>query len=148
MTKAIGVEPRPLYYASRAIGYMAEGKYELAEDDFNIADLSRFKNDALLNNRQFNNLKRRNEIDRSVLKETISERSIEYISNMCKYLKKMKDYKNLKICCEELVSREPDNLSFRAKHFEAAFKLNDRGSAKEELSMIKEMDELGDDELI
>lgn len=69
---------------------------------------------------------------------------------MCKYLKSRKegkenkskqtrhaDFKYLKLCCEELVSREPNNLAFRLKNFEAAYKLKDKDSAKEELSYIK-----------
>lgn len=31
LTQAINIEPRPLYYASRAIGYMLQQKYTLAE---------------------------------------------------------------------------------------------------------------------
>lgn len=58
-------------------------------------------------------------MDRVRLKESLSERSTEYITNICKYLRnpqnalnnkkskeeRMSDFKYLKICCDELVSR-------------------------------------------
>lgn len=50
---------------------MIQGKYVLAEEDFNLAERQKFKSDALLNNRMVNNIKRKKELDRSVLKEAI-----------------------------------------------------------------------------
>ena len=46
----------------------------------------------MVNNRTFNNIARRKELDRTVLRESLAESSIEYIVNICRYLKKMKDY--------------------------------------------------------
>jgi len=57
-------------------------------------------------------------------------------------LKKVKEYKELKIYYEELVAREPNNLSFRLKKFENFFKLKDRDGAQDELIEIKKLNEL------
>lgn len=84
---------------------MIQGKYILAEEDFNQAERQKFKSDALLNNRMVSNIRRKNEIDRSVLKEALHERTTEYLSNVSKHLKNSKDYELLKLYCEELVNR-------------------------------------------
>ena len=62
--------------------------------------------------------------------------------NLSKHLKKIKDYKELKIYYEELTIREPRNLSFRLKKFENFFRLKDKEGTCEELNEIKRLNEL------
>lgn len=62
----------------------------MAEEDFNLAEKYKFKSDAMLNNRLMNNIRRKAEIDRTVLKEALHEKSTEYLSNVCKHLKNKK----------------------------------------------------------
>ncbi len=112
-----------------------------------MAENNNFSNDAMLNNRNFNKIKSGQPINLSYTTDFLVKCSTDYIVNVCKHLKKIKDFKALKICCEELVTREPENINFRIRKFDAAFKLGDKDGAMDELACIKNIDELEDEEI-
>ena len=115
LTQAISISEKPLYYASRAIGFMINGNYKKAEEDFAEAEKLKFKNDAMDNNRNLNKLASKGQIDQSSWKNDLKERTTEYIINICKHLKRLKKYEELKACCIELIEREPNNIYFRCQ---------------------------------
>ena len=108
---------------------MINNECERAERDFSEADKSHFKNDAMLNNRNYNNLMRKKKLDETLLRESLSERSTQLILNVSRYLKAQKAYDKLRLCWEELVNRESGNLHFQFERFNTFFKLRDKDSA-------------------
>lgn len=69
----------------------------------------------------------------------MQNRKTEYIMSLCKVLEKKKRYRELRRCCEEIVSREPKNLAFRVSLLRALLKLKDTDAARHELSEIKDL---------
>lgn len=96
---------------------MIAGNHKKAEEDFAEAERLNFKNDAMDNNRNFNRLANKEQIDQASWKKDLRERTTEYIVNICKHLKKIKRYEDLKACCSELIEREPNNVYFRCQMF-------------------------------
>ena len=96
------------------------------------ADRSHYKNDAMLNNRNFNNISRKKQIDCALIRESLSEHSTQLIINMAHHLKAERTFDELKLCCEELVNREPMNVGFHVGKFNTFFKLRDKDGAKDE----------------
>ena len=66
---------------------------------------------------------------------------------MCRHLAHKKAFQEMKLCCEELVTREPKNIAFHLQKFNTFFKLRDKDNASDELSEIKHLNVLEDDEI-
>jgi hypothetical protein len=66
---------------------------------------------------------------------------------MCKYLESQKDYQQHRRYSEELIEREPNNVSFKVMLLTTLLKLKDTYSARNILSEIKDMRELENNEI-
>lgn len=139
LTSAINESKKPLYFACRALGHMVQGSYAKAEEDFLEADRQNMQSDALHSNHNFNTVLRGSPFDTEKAQENLHKRDIEYVVNLAKYFKRSHLLHDLKRCCLELVSREPNNHIFRCKLLECLIKLNDHDKAEEELQHLESL---------
>jgi len=66
------------------------------------------RNDALDLNKFWTEIKvDGEEIEFESIMENLETRSLQFITNVCKYFKSSKHYSELVECCEELIAREP-----------------------------------------
>ena len=68
--------------------------------------------------------------------------------NMAKHFRKNKQYKEARICWEELVGREDNNVTFRVRLFETLLKVGDSDEAKLILMEIKTQQALPEKEIV